>query len=382
MTFRFVTRRICDFAAGVALAGIVVLATSSPSDAAVISTIISNGYDFTNFDPSITAPAVGSNVNGISNAGTVVGTLVDANNASTFSNFSGPPTNLTPLNNGTGVIAVSGPVAFGINSSGAVVGGTGTNAFYLPAGGPPQVLPGPPGATNAFGINDAGAIVGQFMSGALTPGFVLPSIGSNSFITINAPVGPDVVNPQGINNNGLVVGFYLGTDGQTHGFTTSVAGVTPGQSVTGTAVADPIIPNVAGEPGATFVFSQLLGVNSMGLVAGYYGDSTGSQHGFLYNSKTGTYTFLDDPAAAFSNGVEATQITGINNFGEIAGFYTDAQGIAHSFVACPTGSTCTATATPEPSSYTLLLAGLTGLAVLRRRRPRVQDSVLRSASAS
>ena len=68
---------------------------------------------------------------------------------------------------------------------------------------------------------------------------------------------------------------------------------------------------------------------------GYYGDSTTSQHGFIYNTHTGQYTFLDDPSEAFDNGVEVTQITGINNSGEITGFYSDANGVFHSFVARP-----------------------------------------------
>jgi hypothetical protein len=69
------------------------------------------------------------------------------------------------------------------------------------------------------------------------------------------------------------------------------------------------------------------------------------------------YTFLDDPSEAFNNGVEVTQITGINNLDEITGFYSDANGMFHGFVACPTGQSCAAsTATPEPGS--LLMAGL------------------------
>lgn len=101
---------------------------------------------------------------------------------------------------------------------------------------------------------------------------------------------------------------------------------------------------VSGEPGATFVFSQILGINDNGLAVGYYGDSTTSQHGFLYNTNTGRYTFLDDPAAQFNNGVEVTQITGISNSGEITGFYSDARGVFHGFVATPV---------PEPSSVYL-----------------------------
>ena len=67
------------------------------------------------------------------------------------------------------------------------------------------------------------------------------------------------------------------------------------------------------------MFSQILGINDKGIAVGYYGDSTTSQHGFLYNTHTGVYTFLDDPSEAFDNGVEVTQITGINNSGEITG---------------------------------------------------------------
>ena len=53
------------------------------------------------------------------------------------------------------------------------------------------------------------------------------------------------------------------------------------------AIADPTIPAVAGEPGATFVFSQILGINDEGIAVGYYGDSTGSQHGSSTTPKPG-----------------------------------------------------------------------------------------------
>ena len=177
-----------------------------PVRAGIISTITAGGYSFVNFDPSpLTGMAVGSNVNGISNAGQAVGTTVDVNNMSTFSNFSGVPAMLTSLNTG------AGQVAFGINSLGNVVGGNGTTAFYLPQGGALQNLSTPTNAINAFGINDKGNIVGQFTSATNTPGFILNSSSSSTFTTINQPSGitSDAINAQGINNNGLVVGFAL-----------------------------------------------------------------------------------------------------------------------------------------------------------------------------
>lgn len=344
-----------------ALALLVAASLASPCRAGITYIgvpITSGGYTFTNFDYApLTGTATGSNVNGISNSGLVTGTTVDVNGMPTFTNFAGNPLTgtLTQLNTGTG------QTALGIDSAGNVVGGNGTNAFYLPNGGSLQNLTTPTNAINAFGINDKGNIVGQFTSGANTPGFILNSITSSTFTTINQPTGvtSDVINAQGINNHGLVVGFYMGNDGQVHGFTATMPS-TPG-TITGTAVADPTIPSNPHEPGATFVFSQILGVNDNGLAVGYYGDSTLSQHGYFYNTNTGTYTFLDDPAAMFHNGVEVTQITGINNAGDIAGFYTDANGTFHSFIAVPV---------PEPSSMALLGIGMASVVVWARRRRR------------
>ncbi|MGZ5949763.1 MAG: PEP-CTERM sorting domain-containing protein [Isosphaeraceae bacterium] len=343
-----------------ALALLVAASLASPCRAGstiIGSPINAGGYTFTNFDFSpLTGTATGSNVNGISNSGQVVGTTVDVNGMPTFTNFSGNPLTgtLTQLNTG------AGQTAFGINSAGDVVGGNGTNAFFLPNGGSLQHLTTPAGAINAFGINDNGNIVGQFTSGNNTPGFILNSATGTTFTTINQPMGitADVINAQGINNHGLVVGFYLGNDGQVHGFT-ATAPTTPGGPITATAVTDPTIPANPHEPGATFVFSQILGINDKGLAVGYFGDSTTSQHGYFYNTLTNSYTFLDDPAAMFHNGVEITQITGINNAGDIAGFYTDANGTFHSFIAVPV---------PEPSSMALLGIGVTSVAVWARRR--------------
>ena len=214
-------------------------------------------------DPTLTF-GVGSNANGISNNGQVVGTQVDVNNVPTGANYTGTATNTSPL------AAAAGQTAFGINSAGDVVGGSGSSAFYLPNGGTLQTLTTPAGADNAFGINDLGNIVGQYTAGADTPGFYLPSVSSTSFTTIDQPPGAasTVVNAQGVNNKGLIVGFYLGNDGQAHGFDANIANASGGTLV-GTAIADPTIPSVPGEPGATFVFSQVLGVNDEGIAVGY-----------------------------------------------------------------------------------------------------------------
>jgi hypothetical protein len=298
----------------------------------VVGTAAAGGYRFLNFNgPNAgTNAATGSNENGISNFGTVVG--FDLDNNGTPHNFTVNPL-LSPNVKELNINGSTTAMALGINLFGTVVGNDGNgNAFSLSHGNVHTFIPLGGSTATAFGINDLGTIVGQYTNGDVTPGFILPRFGTT--IRVDAPSGPDIVNAQGINNFGLVVGFYLGTDGQVHGFLAHERDAHSGE-LTGTAVADPTIPAVPGEPGATFVFSQILGINDEGIAVGYYGDSTTSQHGFLYNTHTGKYTFLDDPSEAFNNGVEVTQITGINDFGEITGFYSDANGVFHSFVATP-----------------------------------------------
>ena len=318
-------------------------------------------YTFTNFTGpgSGTAAGAGTNTNGIANNGAAVGFGID--NAGNFTNFIRNPNGTFTTLNINGSTTAN---AFGINSTGDVVGAVNGTAFFLPPGGPVQSLTTLGPGSNAFGINDAGNIVGQLtQSVEAMPGFFLPSNSSVALVTINAPSGPNTVNAQGINNSGLIVGFYVGNDGQDHGFMALVAHAVGGMLV-GTGIADPMIPNVPGEPGATFVFSQILGINANGIAVGYYGDSTTSQHGFLYNTHTGQYTFLDDPSEGFDNGVEVTQITGITNSGEITGFFTDAGGVAHGFVASPV---------PEPASLTLAGAGFLAAWLTKRKAGATTD---------
>ncbi len=64
------------------------------------------------------------------------------------------------------------------------------------------------------------------------------------------------------------------------------------------------------------------GINDAGQIVGYYVDSTGNgQHGFLLSG--GIYTTLDDPLAT-----SGTYAFGINAAGQIVGAYLDASGDA------------------------------------------------------
>jgi probable HAF family extracellular repeat protein len=73
--------------------------------------------------------------------------------------------------------------------------------------------------------------------------------------------------------------------------------------------------------------TQVGGINDSGQIVGWYPDGAGREHGFLFDH--GSYTTLDVP------GSSATYAQGINASGQIVGYYVDATG-THGFVATPT----------------------------------------------
>jgi probable HAF family extracellular repeat protein len=91
-----------------------------------------------------------------------------------------------------------------------------------------------------------------------------------------------------------------------------------------TSVRDPqeVRPTInPGPMGGTFA----QGMNNAGQIVGYYTGSGFAVHGFLCSG--GTYTTLDDPL-----GAGGTYATGINNIGQIVGYFIDVNGGIHGFV--------------------------------------------------
>ena len=325
------------------------LTVLSPSANAVV-------YNFTSFDgPGNNAG--GTTVNGINNAGDVVGFSSDNAAAPTlFTNFLRNP-------DGTfNVLATGGdPLAManGVNSSREVVGGTSSGAAFKLSGGSLTILPAVNGTAvsqTAFGINNVGQIVGQYTDSATgtTPGYLFSG---DAYTALTPVADAAVTNAQGVNNDGIVTGFYSVDGVHQHGFFYNSA------THAFSFAPDPNIPNL--------VLTQFLGLDDDGVAVGYYQTPDGSQHGFLFNMATDAYTFLDDPFAA-TTGVSITQITGVNDSGEITGFYVDAAtGLQRGFVAT--------LAVPEPSTWAMMAFGFAGLAAWRRDRSRTQKPHPRGA---
>ena len=115
----------------------------------------------------------------------------------------------------------------------------------------------------------------------------------------------------GINNSSSVCGFYIDSNGLSHGWLEVYGHFT-----------------VLDAPGATGG-TQALGLNNNGLVVGSYVDSSGNSHGFVYKISKASFTTVDDP-----DGMGTTIVNGINDDGVLVGFYGTAP-LNSGFVAVP-----------------------------------------------
>jgi uncharacterized membrane protein len=194
--------------------------------------------------------------------------------------------------------------------------------------------------TFPFGVNDRGQVVGAYIDAdGNGHGFARDRDGEST--TIDVP-GALVTQPHGINNRGQVVGLYADAGGAIHGFLRSKRSIT-----------------TIDVPGATR--SGAFDINDRGEIVGGYSDAQGRTHG--YRLRRGVFATIDPPRAVDVRcpgplgcgppgipGFAATAPFGINNRGQIAGQYADAQGLhayllrhrAYNTIDPPGGSTVAA----------------------------------------
>jgi hypothetical protein len=189
---------------------------------------------------------------------------------------------------------------------------------------------GDPTFNQELGINNSGTIAGYFGSGtpnATPPPFTLhPNKGytvvspytTGSLTAENFP-GSSQTQVTGLNNTGTTVGFYADSNGAN---TPNFLGfVDKGGTFTG--VTDP------NTPGTGPTTNQLLGVNDSNIAVGFYIDGSGNAQAYSYNIGTMAFTPITLPSA---DSAVMTTAAGINNAGEIAGFFMNAGGTTEGFI--------------------------------------------------
>ncbi|HEY7389770.1 MAG TPA: PEP-CTERM sorting domain-containing protein [Bryobacteraceae bacterium] len=179
------------------------------------------------------------------------------------------------------------------------------------------INPADPTFNQELGINNSGLIAGYFGSGQAghpNKGYTLPYSTANpitsGFVNENFP-GSAQTQVTGLNNIGTTVGFFSDTNNGP-GLDNNFGWVNVGGVFT-----EANNPNAS--PVAGLFTDQLLGVNNSDIAAGFYVADDGTTHGYTYNIGTKTFSGpIDDP-----NGVGATTVAAINNSGELAGFFTN-----------------------------------------------------------
>jgi len=170
------------------------------------------------------------------------------------------------------------------------------------------------------GVNEKGTeVVGWYIdsSGSGIHGFFV-NIKTGGLGTALTDLGPKGTYAQGVNNAGQIAGYYVDSSGVDHGFL-----YRPGPGIY-VPINDPHAGTGAGQG------TEALGINDDGQIVGYYVDSSGVDHGFLYTISTGHFQTINDLNAGNSAG-QGTVASGINDHGTIVGTYIDSSGLHHGF---------------------------------------------------
>jgi probable HAF family extracellular repeat protein len=202
----------------------------------------------------------------------------------------------------------------GINDSGVSVG-TFVNAsgahvgFYLQNGRYHRVaFSASSRFSELLGINNAGIAVGDYQDSFGSWHAYRYSIVTHRSTKINVRNSADVT-ATGINAGGTIVGFFTTATGSVDAFLRHPKG-----SVT-----------IFAKHNADM--TQAFGINKAGVVVGAY-TSLSATIGFTWTP--GQFHAVNDP-----NGVGFTVVKGINNAGDLVGFYTDSRGNTNGFLATP-----------------------------------------------
>ena len=175
--------------------------------------------------------------------------------------------------------------------------------------------PADPTFNQLLGVNDSGLISGYYGSGEANHpnrGYLIAQpYGQGHYRNENFP-GAAQTQVTGLNNVGTTVGFLVNAKGANSGFYARHGNFHKADFPTSNSAS----PRV----------DQLLGVNDHNVAVGFYTDGQGVNHGYAFNIKRHSYRSI-----AVSGDTNVTA-AGINNAGDVAGFATTADGATEAFL--------------------------------------------------
>jgi hypothetical protein len=163
-----------------------------------------------------------------------------------------------------------------------------------------------------LGIDNSGVITGYFGSGAAghpNQGYTIASSYA-IFLPDNLP-GSMQTQATGIANNGNTVGFWSLPTPEATPISVSFAQDRPPITPTSVLINNPL---VEGSPAV----NQLLGTNGSEIAVGFYNDISNAPRGYAYRVKTNQFIPANVPGAL------SDAATGISNVSMICGFLTNA----------------------------------------------------------
>ena len=164
-----------------------------------------------------------------------------------------------------------------------------------------------------LGINNHGVIAGYFGSGLAghpNKGYTVTyPYGQGNYKNENFP-GSVQTQVTAINNHGYTAGFWVDGNGNNFGF----------------VEWNSVFTSYKNPKTGNGTVNQLLGLNDKGIAVGFYTDGNGVNHAYMLNQSTGHFSAIVPP-----NAVNATA-TGINDNGDVTGFLTTSTGTTAGFL--------------------------------------------------